>query len=234
MSIIVPWKLNIDGWNGTIIILQKDERTNMDGALRVVVCIVVFVWLVVMVTAMIEFFYEIIEKKKCLNAMKETIYDKNFELSKCVDSIKNNYEVYDSYHVFYVRRPIIDVCQDLAIDIRNGHGMDSRRYKSKDLYADRLNQVIEQLKNEEDFNDEKAMEIVSELKGKIDNISLENIRRKLTFLEAYHQGIVSVKDAEIKKIRSEMIRKKWISIVTGVLGVVGSVASIISYFESKF
>ena len=112
--------------------------------------------------------------------------------------------------------------------------MDSLKYPIKDEYADRVNQVIGKLKKEESFNDEKAKEIVSELNGKIDNISLENIRIKLTFLEAYHQGIVNVKDAEIKKIRNEMIRKKWISIVTGALGVVGSIASIISYFESKF
>ena len=206
----------------------------MEDFLVITVYIVVCGWIGVMVIGVIAFAYEIIEKKKSLNAMEETIYDKNFELGKCVDSIKNIYEVYNSYHIFFEERPIIDVCQEIAIDIRNGKGMDSLKYPIKDEYADRVNQVIGKLKKEESFNDEKAKEIVSELNGKIDNISLENIRIKLTFLEAYHQGIVNVKDAEIKKIRNEMIRKKWISIVTGALGVVGSIASIISYFESKF
>lgn len=206
----------------------------MEDYLVIAVYIVVYGWIGVMVIGVIAFAYEIIEKKKCLNAMKETIYDKNFELGKCVDSIKNIYEVYNSYHNFFEEQPIIDVCQEIAIDIRNGKGMDSLKYPIKDEYADRVNQVIGKLKKEESFNDEKAKEIVSELNGKIDNISLENIRIKLTFLEAYHQGIVNVKDAEMKKMRNEMIRKKWISIVTGTLGVVGSIASIISYFESKF
>lgn len=182
---------------------------------------------------LICFIYENMQKRKFYTAVREKVYANPFVLEECAESIKNSYDVYRRNRLITISEPIIDVCQEFAVDMRNGKRLNSFQYNRKTELADRMERIIEQIKEEEQFDDEKAREIIMELTGNIPNDTLENVKRKLTFLEAYHKGVINIKDAEIKDIKAKMKTKRWISWVTGTLGVVGSVASIVSLFLTR-
>lgn len=190
-------------------------------------------WCALAIAFFVCFVYEFAQKRKFYAAVCEIVYAKPFVLEKCTESIKNSYDVYRRKRLITVSEPIIDICQEFAMDMRNGRRLDSFKINCKSELADRVEYVIEQIREEEQFDDEKAREIIAELNGNIANETLEKIKRKLTFLEAYHKGVISVKDAEIRNIEAKMKTKKWISWATGTLGVIGSIASIVSLFLTK-
>ena len=165
---------------------------------------------------------------KFFSAAKLVLKNSKFDLDKCVDSIRNSYDVYRRHRFGFNNKGIIAICQELAVNLRNGKGLDSVGYMVKDVWADKLDKIIKQLQYEEAFDDEKANEIVKELDGNINNSIIENVRRKLAYLEEYHKGIISVKNMEIQELKYKESKDKWIKYITSAIGVIGSIASIIS------
>lgn len=198
-----------------------------------IILIIVVGWFLLAFLGVVIFTNEIIQKRRFYNAVRETVYAEPFILKQCTESIKNSYEVYRRYYYFTPCEPIINICQEFAVNIRLGKALDCYQLNHKNELADRVEFVINQLREEQQFDDEKASEIVMELSGIISSETLEEIKRKLTFLEAYHKGVISVKNAEINEIRNRMKTKKWISLITGALGVIGSIASVVSLFLAK-
>lgn len=196
-----------------------------DGLLAAVLILVwssliIFIW----VGSILAKIYE----NHFFSAVQSVLESQKFDLSKCMDSVRNNYDVYRRHRFGFTNKKIIEMCQELALNLRNGKGLDSAKYVHKDLWADRLDRIIKQLQYEEAFDDEKANEIVEELKGNTNDNIIESVRRKLVYLQAYHKGVISVKNIEIQELKYKASKDKWIKWITGTLGVIGSIASIVS------
>lgn len=193
--------------------------------------VIIIIWLTVVVMFVIGVILGKIYEKRFFLVVKENLVVKNFELNKCAESIRNAYEVYRRHRFGFSNKKIVSICQEFASNLRIGKGLDSIDNKHKDEWADRLDEVIKRLQYEEHFDDEKANEIIIELDEKISNDSISRIKQKLTFLEAYHKGIISVKNAEIQELKEKIQRKQWITWVSAIIGIVGSLASIFSIFK---
>ncbi|WP_104804881.1 hypothetical protein [Blautia marasmi] len=190
-----------------------------------------FVWGTGIVIILVGIILGKMYERSFFHAVKECISVKEIDLQKCVESIRNYYAVYRNHRFGFAGKKIVHICQELSLDIRRGVRLDSLEYKSKDEWADRLDEIIKQFQYEEHFSDEKANEIVDELNSKISTEMLNKIKQKLIFLEAFHKGVISVKDVEIQELKDKLKRKQWISWVSGIIGLIGSIASIISFFS---
>ena len=203
----------------------------MEDMLIWVIFLLIPIWCILILFLLMRVIFELIERRKFYFSVIETVKQKSFEVSKCTESIRNSYDVYRRCSFIWESQPIIDICQDFAVDIRNGKKLERFQIQSKSELANRLEKIIAQIREEEQFDDEKARELIEEIGCEVSSETLESVKRKLVFLEAYHKGIIGVKNAEIKNIKAKMETKKWISWVTGTLGVIGSIASIISLFR---
>lgn len=190
---------------------------------------IILVWLFVIVMIIAGFILAKIYERKFFVVVKENLATKNFNLRKCTESIRNAYEVYRRHRFGFNNKKIVFICQECSSDIRIGKKLDSADLLCKDEWADRLDKIIKQLQYEEQFDDEKANEIVSILEGERGNEVIEQVKQKLIFLEAYHKGVISVKDAEIQDLKEKMQKKQWITLVSGAIGIIGSLASILSF-----
>lgn len=192
--------------------------------------ILMLIWVTLLIFVAVGSILAKIYENRFFAAVKAVLDVSKFDLGKAIDSIKNSYAVYRAHRFGFASKKVIAICQELGMDLRNGKGLDSVKSTYKDLWASRLDDVIKQLQYEEAFDDEKANEIVTELKGSVRDDIIEEVRRKLVFLEAYHKGVISVKNVEIQELKDKASRDKLGKWIVGTLGVVGSVASIISLF----
>lgn len=191
---------------------------------------IILVWLFVIVMIIAGFILAKIYERKFFMVVKENLAAQNFNLRKCTESIRNAYEVYRRHRFGFNNKKIVFICQECSSDIRIGKKLDPADLLCKDEWADRLDEIIKQLQYEEQFDDEKANEIVSILlKGKRGNEVIEQVKQKLIFLEAYHKGVISVKNAEIQDLKEKMQKKQWITLLSGAIGIIGSLASILSF-----
>lgn len=150
-------------------------------------------WMLILIGLILGRIYE----KRYYTEVKILLINHEFNLDKCTNSIRNGYEVYRRHRFGFSGKKIVPICQDFVSNFRRGAALSSIEYESRNKLADRLEEVIKRLQYEEQFDDDKANEIIDDLKNKIDNDIIEQVKRKLTFLEAYHKGILSVKDIEI-------------------------------------
>lgn len=192
--------------------------------------VLLVVWFSIMLMMIIGLSLGKIYEKRFYIAVSKLLSGKSYKLDDCVNSVKNNYEVYRRHRFGFANKKIVPICQEFASKLRIGIGLDSIQNLYNNEMADRLEEVIKQLQYEEHFDDEKANEIIEDLNGKINNEIVEQVKQKLVFLEAYHKGIVSVKDLEISELKYKIQKKNWATWITGIIGVTGSVASIISIF----
>lgn len=162
--------------------------------------------------------------------VKENVSAKKIDLSKCTESIRNGYEVYRRHRFGFKNKNIVFICQEFASSIRIGKKLDSQEYIHRAEWADNLEKVIKQLQYEEQFDDEKANEIITLLDEKTDRGIIERVKQKLIFLEAYHKGVISVKDAELRDLREKTQKKRLFTWLSGGIGIIGSLVSILSFF----
>ncbi len=207
-----------------------DKIASISNILVAVAMLVV--WISFLIIMLFGFILGRIYKKKFFSVVKETVKVKEFKLEKCVASIRNGYSSYRRHRIGFTSPKIVFICQDFASDIRRGKTFDIIEYKSKDLWADRLEEAIERIKDEEAFNDEKANSIIDLLNKKVDDTITQKVKQNLVFLEAYHKGIISVKDTEIQELKSKIQRKQWIVRISSGFGIIGSLVSIISFIVS--
>lgn len=191
---------------------------------------IIFVWTSVMIMIGIGYILSKIYEREFFIVVKENLSVKNFNLCKCTESIRNAYEVYRRHRFGFANKKIVFICQEFTTNLRIGKKIDDAEKCNKGKLADRLEEVIKQLQYEEQFDDEKANEIVSILEGKIVNGVIDQVKQKLIFLEAYHKGIISVKNAEIHDLKEKIQKRKWLTWISSAIGIIGSLASILSFF----
>ena len=191
---------------------------------------IIFVWTFVIIMIGIGYILSKIYEREFFIVVKENLAVKNFNLCKCTESIRNAYEVYRRHRFGFTNKKIVFICQEFTTNLRIGKKFDDAEKCNKGKLADRLEEVIKQLQYEEQFDDEKANEIVSILEGKIVNGVIDQVKQKLIFLEAYHKGIISVKNAEIHDLKEKMQKRKWLTCISSAIGIIGSLASILSFF----
>ena len=191
-----------------------------------IILIWITAWLMIIIGLILGKVYE----KNFYIVVREILYDSNLNLEKCTNGIRNGYDVYRRHRFGFSSKKIIPICQEVASGLRRGVNLNGIQRNYKDDLADKLEEVIKQLQHEENFDDEKANEIIAELNEKIDSNTLGNIKQKLIFLEAYHKGMISVKNVEMEELKDKIQKKKWITWISGIIGIVGSIASIISFF----
>ncbi len=202
--------------------------TSISNALMAIAIIII--WVSAMLFILIGLILGKIYERRFYIVVIDILDNSNFSLEKCTNSIRYGYDVYRRHRFGFSCKKIIPICQDFASSLRRGVSLDRIQYLSRDKWAEKLEEVIKQLQQEENFDDEKANEIINELNGKIDNKNLEKIKQKLIFLEAYHKGVISVKDAEIVELQYKIQKKRWITWISGIIGIVGSLVSIGSFF----
>lgn len=191
---------------------------------------VIVIWLSGFLVIFIGLLLSRVYEKRFYNSVIEILASKNYSLETNIDSIKNEYEVYRRHRFGFAGKSIVSICQESASSLRRGIKLDSIQCNQKDEWANGLEKIIKQLKYEQQFDDEKANEIINELYDKIDDKSIEKVKQRLVFLEAYHKGVLSVKNLELQDLKEKMNRKQWISWVSGIVGVIGGLISIISIF----
>lgn len=191
---------------------------------------ILFIWttgvFIIVVGCVLSKIYE----NRFFGAVLEVLKNSKTTLEEKVNSVKYIYGSYTRHRFGFINKKIIPLCEDLTLRLRNGKGLDSLDYKMKDEWAQRLESIIERLESEEKYTDERANEIVEILQEKVDSNILGTIQQKLTFLEAYHKGVLDSKTLEIETLKEKMNRKHWITVIGGILAVFGSIASIYSLF----
>ena len=120
--------------------------------------------------------------------------------------ITNDFEVYRNNRFGFRSQTVIELCQELEQKLKLQGNLEN---------IQRLESVIAIYKDEYRF-DESSPE------------DARTVREYLIRVIAFHNGIVYEKERCIKDIQEKMTRRKWINRVCGVLGVIGSLASIYS------
>lgn len=192
---------------------------------------VIFVWITVLLMILIGAIFGKIYKRNFFKAVKEIIDVKEFNSDICLDGIKNSYDVYRSHRFGFASIGIIPICQEMSSNLRCGKWLDSIKCKPNNVLANRLDEIIKRLQYEKNFDDEKANEIIDELKGKVETEDLMKVKQRLTFLEAYHKGVLSVKNTENEDLKDKMKRKTLFATISGIIGIFGSIASIITFIQ---
>lgn len=148
---------------------------------------------------------------------------------KRTQSIRNDYEVYCKKRYGMVGKDIISLCQELASKLKSSDTFQG--FVISQYVIEYLEEVIEVLKDDYNFEDEKINYIINEISQKTNEEYARTVREYIIRLQAYCQGQLFEKDREKQNYIDKMERKKWFNRFCGILGVVGSIASIYSIFK---
>lgn len=150
---------------------------------------------------------------------------KSLEFEKIEDilsEIRNDFEVYRRYRFGFKNNTIIELCQELEQKIKLEGNLE---------IVSKLNKVINSFKDEYKFDDEKMNEVIDNVGKKSGKDDARKIREYLIRLNAYTDGILYEKDRHLIDIQDKLTRRKWFSLICGIVGFVGSIASIYSIFK---
>lgn len=185
--------------------------------------VVLLAWLTIIVILLIMWIGSRIEYIRFFKAaMRSLDFSSIEEVRK---GISNDFEVYRNHRFGFKSKTIIELCQELERKIKlqdNGINQKER--------IEKLESVISIYKDEYRFDDEKMNEVIKNLQNKTDVEEARKLREYLIRLNAYHDGIIYEKDRYFKDFKERTTRKKWISNLGYILGVLGSIASIYSLF----
>lgn len=149
--------------------------------------------------------------------------------NKRTQSIRNDYEVYRKRRYGMAWKDIISLCQELASKLKS---RDSFRGEGIPKHSiEELEEVIELLKDDYSFEDEKINSVINEINQKTNAENARIIREYIIRFQAYCQGQLFEKDREKQNCIDKMERKKWFNRICGIIGIVGSIVSIYSFFQ---
>ena len=184
---------------------------------------VIFVWTVMCTIMFVMWISSQMASKKFFKAaLRSILLSSNTDTVR--DSIQNEFEVYRNHGFLFKKKTIIELCQELGRKLKLKADIES---KSAVMI---LENVISLLKDEYRFDDDKMNDTIKEIECKAGLDEARKVREYLIRLNAYHQGIIYEKDRYFKDMQEKFTRKKWISSLGYILGLVGSVASIYSLF----
>ena len=153
---------------------------------------------------------------------RETVY-------KRTQSIRNDYEVYRKRRYGMAWKDIIPLCQELASKLKSRDTFQGIGISKHSI--EELEEVIELLKDDYNFEDEKINSVINEINQKTNAENARIIREYIIRFQAYCQGQLFEKDREKQNCIDKIERKKWFNRICGIIGIVGSIASIYSFFK---
>lgn len=156
------------------------------------------------------------------SAMRSLDFSSVDEIRK---GITNDFEVYRNHRFGFKSKTVIELCQELERKIKL-----QEEDVSQNEHVQKLEAVISILKDEYKFDDEKMNQIIINVQNKADVEEARKLREYLIRLNAYHDGIIYEKDRYFKDFQERATRKKWVSNLGYIIGIVGSIASIYSLF----
>ncbi len=145
-----------------------------------------------------------------------------------VRSVRNEYEVYRKRRFGAGWKDIVSLCQELASKLKSSKDGVFRGSGIAPNYIENLEEVIKVLKDDYNFEDEKMNKVINEINYKTNEEYARTVREYIIRLQAYCQGQLFEKDREKQNYIDKMERKKWLNRFCGILGIVGSIASIYS------
>lgn len=148
-----------------------------------------------------------------------------------VQSIRNEYEVYRRRRFGSGWKEFIPLCQELASKLKSNRDGTFRGYGIVKDRIENLEEVIEVLKDEYNFEDEKINKVVNEIAENTNKEYARKVKEYIIRLQAYCQGQLFEKENEKQHYINKMERKKWFNRLCGIIGIIGSIASIYSIFK---
>lgn len=159
-------------------------------------------------------------KQKFFKAARKSLeFEKNEDI---LSEIRNDFEVYRKHMFGFKNSSIIGLCQELEQKIKLEGDL---------VVVSKLNKIITSFKDEYKFDDEKMNEVIENVRNKSGKGDARKIREYLIRLNAYTDGILYEKDRHLIDIQDKLTRRKWVSVICGIVGFVGSIASIYSIFK---
>lgn len=183
---------------------------------------VIFVWGTVCLILLVRWIFSVRASRSFFKAASQSIRLAS-NLDEARKSIQNEFEVYRYRRFGYKNKTIIELCQELCSKLKICATTES----NKDVKV--LEKVITLLKDEYRFDDEKMNETVQEIEKKAGLEEARQVKEYLMRLNAYHEGIIYEKDRCFKDAQERLTRKRWISNIGYIIGIVGSIASICSW-----
>lgn len=190
--------------------------------------VMLLIWITLVAIILIMWIGSKIENKKFFKAVQRSLEFK--DIDEIRNGIKNDFEVYRNRRYGFESKTIIELCQEFDRKLKLQE--DDIRDKNNN-YIHKLEAVISILKDEYKFDDEKMNKIVENVQ---DNSGIEDartLREYLIRLNAYNEGILFEKERRFKDIQEKLTRKKWMSNLGYIIGIIGSMASIYSLFIAK-
>lgn len=153
-----------------------------------------------------------------------------------IDKMKNAYDVYRNRNYGFGYKDIIQLNQQLEQDLRTNTY--KKYYKTGDIKnvvgADNLDLIINFLKEQLRFDDEKANELFENLSKELQPNQTKIIydfKIFLSELNAFNKGRLFEKEYEISSLKQKLKRKHWFSYILGGIGLLSSIITILGTFN---
>ncbi len=179
----------------------------------------ILIWIYGVAMVLVLWIGSRIEDTRFYKAATKSLKFKNIEES--VNGIRNDFEVYRNHRFGFKSKSIIDLCQELE-----------RKMKLENIDEDvhKLEDIILIFKDDYKFDDEKMNKIIEKTRNQSGTEEARELREYLIRLDAYNSGIIYEKERYFKDMLEKMERKKWVSRIGYIVGIIGSIASVYSIF----
>lgn len=183
-------------------------------------CFAIFAWTSLLLIFFISWIGNKIVKKRFFIAAERSLELKSIE--EMVKGITNDFEVYRNNRFGFKSQSVIELCQELEQKLKLYGSLSD---------IQRLENVIAIYKDEYKFDDDKMNDVIENIKKKSGPEDARTVREYLIRIIAFHNGVVYEKERHIKDIQEKLTRRKWFNRFCGLIGFVGSVASIYGLFQ---
>lgn len=208
--------------------VENMERFIMNYSYLFLGIVILLIWITMIAMILIMWVGSQIENEKFFKAVQRSLEFK--DIDEIRNGIKNDFEVYRNRRYGFKSKTIIELCQEFDRKLKLQE--DDIRNKNYN-YIHKLEAVISILKDEYKFDDEKMNKLVENVQGNSGIEDARILREYLIRLNAYNEGILFEKERTFKDMQERLARKKWISNLGYIIGIIGSIASIYSLFFAK-
>lgn len=179
---------------------------------------VILLWVTLVAMIIIMWIGSKIESKKFFMVAKKSL--KFTGIDESIKGITNDFEVYRNHRFGFKSKTIIELCQELERKLKLNGELE---------YVDKLENIILVFKDEYRFDDEKMNELISHIQMNSGINEARQVKEYLIRINSFNAGIVFEKDRYLKDVLEKTKRRKWVSNIGYILGVVGSVVTIYQF-----
>lgn len=183
---------------------------------------VILLWITLVIVLLCAWIGSKIEHERFFRAARRSLEATDLEVVR--NGIKNDFEVYRSHRFGFKGKTIVEMCQELGRKIK------LQEYPLPEKCLRRLEEVIIIFQDEYKIDDEKMNMVIANVQEKSGIEDARSLREYLLRVNAYHAGILFEKDRHFEEMKEKLVRKKWVSNLGYILGIIGSLASIYSIF----